>query len=97
MYIFDSNAKTDENFRVKDSWLKGLPTITGRFGCPTLIESASFYAVQSKGSLDDLLPNSYIEDVLLPLYPNICKTASFDATGKDSWLLFQFVITLLLP
>ncbi|KAI2493544.1 hypothetical protein MHU86_21011 [Fragilaria crotonensis] len=82
MFIFDSNAKTDENFRVKNSWLEGLPTITGRFGCPTLIESSSFYAVRSKGSMDDSLLNSYIEDVLLPLYPNINKTASFDATGK---------------
>ena len=95
MYIFDSNAKTDENFRVKNSWLEGLPTITGRFGCPTMIESTSFYAVRSKGSMDDSLLNNYIEDVLLPLYPNMCKTASFDATGKDSWLLSQFVIKFL--
>ncbi|KAI2497543.1 hypothetical protein MHU86_16946 [Fragilaria crotonensis] len=73
LFIFDSNAKTDENFRVKNSWLEGLPTITGRFGCPTLIESSSFYAVRSKGSMDDSLLNSYIEDVLLPLYPNINK------------------------
>ena len=97
MYIFDSNAKTDENFRVKNSWLEGLPTITGRFGCPTLIESASFFAVRSKGSMDDSLLNNYIEDVLLPLYPNMCKTASFDATGKDAWLMSQFSFVFLLP
>ena len=90
MYIFDSSAKTDENFRVKNSWLEGLPSITGRFGCPTLIESASFYAVRSKGSMDDSLLNNYIEDVLLPLYPNMCKTASFDATTGKDWLLSQF-------
>jgi hypothetical protein len=84
VYIFDLNAKTDENFCVKNSWLEGLPTIIGRFGCPILFELASFYAVLSKGSMDDSLLNSYIENILLPLYPNMCKTASFDSTGKDS-------------
>ncbi len=45
MYIFDSGAKIKENFRVKLRWLEGLPTITGRFGCPSRIESSSFYSV----------------------------------------------------
>ncbi|KAI2513446.1 hypothetical protein MHU86_920 [Fragilaria crotonensis] len=30
MYIFDSSAKSDENFRVKVDWLVGLPTVEGR-------------------------------------------------------------------
>lgn len=83
MYIFDSGAKVEDNFRVKMQWLEGLPTVTGRFGCPTMIESASFYSVRTRGSMDDSLLNSYIDDVILPLYPNIAKHASFDAsTGK---------------
>ncbi len=83
MYIFDSGAKIEENFRVKLQWLEGLPTITGRFGCPSRIESSSFYSVRARGSMDDSLLNNYIDDVLLPLYPNIAKRASFDAaTGK---------------
>ncbi|KAI2506107.1 hypothetical protein MHU86_8338 [Fragilaria crotonensis] len=84
MLIFDSNGKTDENFCVKNSWLEGLPTISGQCGSPsTLIEWASFFDMRSKGSMDDSQQHSYIEDVLLPLlYPNICKTASFDATDK---------------
>jgi hypothetical protein len=45
MYIFVSGAKIEENFRVKLQWLDGLPTITGRFGCPSQIESSSFYSV----------------------------------------------------
>jgi hypothetical protein len=44
-YIFDSVGKSDENFRVNAEWLVGLPSIRGRFGCPTMIESDSFYAV----------------------------------------------------
>ncbi|KAI2506187.1 hypothetical protein MHU86_8222 [Fragilaria crotonensis] len=82
-YIFDSTAKTDENFRVKVDWLVGLPSIEGRFGCPTRIESDSFYAVRSRGSMDKELLNDYIESVIVPLYPNMHKTAVFDAnTGR---------------
>ena len=83
LYIFDSGAKIESNFRVKLSWLDGLPKVTGRFGCPDRIEESSFYSVRSRGSMDDSLFNDYIERVVLPLYPNISKTATFDAnTGK---------------
>ena len=56
-YIFDSCAKSHENFRVKVDWLVGLPSVTGRFGCPTIVESGSFYAVRPRGSMDDTLLN----------------------------------------
>jgi hypothetical protein len=82
-YIFDSTAKSDDNFRVKIDWLVGLPSIEGRFGCPTRVESDSFYAVRSRGSMDDELLNQYIESVIIPLYPNMHKKAVFDeTTGK---------------
>ena len=85
MYIFDSGATIDTNFRVKLSWLEGLPTVEGRFGCPSRVESGSFYSVRSSGSMDDSLFNDYIERVILPLYPNISRTASFDPeTGKKA-------------
>jgi hypothetical protein len=82
-YIFDSSAKLWENFRVKVEWIEGLPLVTGRFGCPTIIESGSFYAVRPRGSMDDLWLNEYIEKVIVPLYPNMHKTAVLDSvTGK---------------
>ena len=82
-YIFDSGAKSDSNFRVNTEWLVGLPSIRGRFGCPTMVESESFYAVRLRGSMDEELLNQYIETVIVPLYPNMHKTAVFDAnTGK---------------
>ena len=88
MYIFDSSATIEKNFCVKVSWLDGLPTVEGRFGCPSRVESGSFYAVRSSGSMDDSLFNDYIKRVVLPLYPNISRTASFDAnTGKSATLL----------
>jgi hypothetical protein len=82
-YIFDSSAKCEENFRVRVEWLAGLPTISGRFGCPTQVECDSFYAVRPRGSMDEYLLNQYIESVIVPLYPNMHKTAVFDPiTGK---------------
>ena len=81
-YIFDSTAKSEENFRVKIDWLVGLPTIEGRFGCPSKEKYDSFYAVRSRGSMDDELLNQYIETVILPLYPNMNKTAIFDEGGR---------------
>jgi hypothetical protein len=82
-YIFDSCAKLWENFRVKVEWLEGLPLVTGRFGCPTVIESGSFYEVCPRGSMDDSLLNDYIDKVIVSLYPNMHKTAVFDpVTGK---------------
>ena len=82
-YIYDLSAKSDENFRVKVCWLEGLPSVSGRYGCPTLVESDSFYAVHPRGSMDDTLLNHYIEKVIIPLYPNMSKTAEFDpVTGK---------------
>jgi hypothetical protein len=82
-YIYDSCAKLDDNFRVKVDWLVGLPTVTGRYGCPTRVDSDRFYAVRPRGSMDDTLLNQYIELVIVPLYPNMHKTAVFDErTGK---------------
>jgi hypothetical protein len=82
-YIFDSTAKCKDNFCVNTGWLVGLPSIIGRFGCPTKIESGSYYAVCSRGSMDEELLNQYIEMVIVPLYHNMNKTAIFDSrTGK---------------
>jgi hypothetical protein len=83
MYIFDSGAKNEANFRVKLGWVENLPVITGRFGCPTMIEQDSFFSVRSRGSMDDTLLNDYIERVIFPLYPNMAKVAEFDpVTGR---------------
>jgi hypothetical protein len=84
MYIFDSSATTDKGYRVRVSWLDGLPSVEGRFGCPSRVESGSFFAVRSSGSMDDSLFNDYIERVVLPLFPNISETTKFDPiTGKS--------------
>ena len=82
-YIFDSTAQSAENFRVKMDWITGLPTVEGRFGCPSKETYDSFFAVRSRGSMEEQLFNQYIEDVIIPLYPNMNKTAiSNETTGK---------------
>ena len=83
MYIFDSGAKIEDKFCVKMQWLHGLPTVNGRFGCPLIVKSSSFYAVRTRGWMDNSLLKSNVDDVILPLFPNISKHASFDTTtGK---------------
>ena len=83
-YIFDSSTKSEDKFRVNVEWLVGLPSVGGRYGCPTYQEACnSFYAVRPRGSMDDSLLNQYIELVVVPLFPNMSKTAIFDpVTGK---------------
>jgi hypothetical protein len=81
-YIYDSSAQP-ENFQVKVEWLVGLPKVSGQYGCPDVQEYDSFFAVRPRGSMDEGLLNQYIERVVMPLYPNINKTAIFDErTGK---------------
>ena len=69
LYIFNSSAKPNENFRVKVEWLVGLPSMTGRFGCSAQVEFlSSFYAVHPRGLRDVSLLNQYIEQVIIPLH-----------------------------
>ena len=83
-HIFDSSAKSEENFQVKVEWLAGFPTVSGRFGCPTFQEDLhSFYAVRPRGSMDESLLNQYIESVIVPLFPNMSKNTIVDpVTGR---------------
>ncbi len=68
---------------MKMDWLVSLPTIKGRFGCPSKEKYDSFYAVCSRGLMDNELLNQFsIETVILPLYPNMSKTAIFDERGR---------------
>jgi hypothetical protein len=65
----------EENYCVTLEWLNGLPTITERFGCPSVIESLSFYAVRGEGSM---LPYHCIQTL----------QRMFNTTGTKSVLLF---------
>jgi hypothetical protein len=69
MYIFDFDAKNDFNFCVMLTWLVGLPTVT------------SFYATRTERSMDDSKMNNYIDNVLLPFFPNNSEHAQFEFNG----------------
>jgi hypothetical protein len=75
MYIIDSGAKFDANFRVKMQWLEGLPNITGRFGCPSNVESSSFFAVQTRGSMDDAV-SKHLKAFFIP-FQNLVSLSVF--------------------
>ena len=81
-FIFDTNAKEKENFQLKASWCADLPKVKGKYGCPTTIESDSYVSVRKSGCTDEQLMQQLIEDVYLPLYPNVCKETKRDADGK---------------
>ncbi len=69
-------------------WLVGLPKVQGRFGPPKSSRQFgfphnvggldSFYTNCAQGSMDECMLNEYIESAIMPLYPNIHKSAVFD-------------------
>jgi len=65
MYIYDSSAQNEVNYQVQLQWLEGLPSVSGRYGCPMQYETGSFFAVRASGSKDDSLLMEYIHNVVL--------------------------------
>ncbi len=46
------------------------------------VEKSLLFAVQQKGSMDDVLLNDYIERLVMPLYANLAKEVMFGDGGK---------------
>ena len=82
LFIFDSAAQTEEGLRVNEKSVIGLPRISGLFGCPTVQEFPSFVAVRASGSMDEKLFQEYVQNVILPLYPNISPEVVRDDGGR---------------
>jgi hypothetical protein len=82
IYCFDTKAQTEDKFQLKQSWVQGLPKVKGRYGCPTVEEWDSFVSVRKSGCTDEKLMQQIIEEVYLPLYPNIHHTTERDESGK---------------
>ena len=82
VYCFDSGAGNKENFQVKFAWVDGLPTVRGRYGCPTTETWQSSVSVRKSGCTDEELLQQIIVDVYLPLYPNLSPVTKRDANGK---------------
>lgn len=81
-YIFDSKAKDEENFQIKADWVSGLPMVSGKYECPTTEEYSSYVVVSSNGSMNEHIFYEYINNIIKPLYPNVCK-------GKMIFLLVR--------
>ena len=81
VYCFDSSAENNDKYQVKPSWVKGLPTVRGKYGCPTTETYESSVAVRKSGCTDEQLMQQLIEEVYLPLYPNCQKHVERDDNG----------------
>ena len=81
-YIFESSAEKKENFRIKASWCKNLPKVRGKYGYSKTIESDSFVCARKSGCTDEELMQQLLEEVYLPLYPNVNKTTIRDEKGN---------------
>ena len=82
MYIFDSSATNERNYKVKPEWCKGLPKVKGRYGCPTVEEWPSYVCVSKTGSMTENIFTLYTEKILLELYPNLSPDWQFGDDGK---------------
>ena len=82
MYVFDSAATNNENFWVKVEWVDGWPSHCQGIMVwqPNAHHVLLFLCCPFKKSMDNSLLNNYWKRAVIPLYPNIVKTAKFDET-----------------
>ena len=96
LYIFDSGARTDDGFKINKKSVLGLSRVRGRFGCPNVERYFTFVAVRSSGSTDEGIFQQYVENVILPLYPNIGPQVVRDNSGRlltgPVWIICDTVL-----
>jgi len=75
--IFKSLAKDPENMKIRPSWSKGLPVVTGEWGLGETTVMDTQVSVRPNGSMEEDL---YIRTCLLylKLYPNIAPRFEWD-------------------
>ena len=73
LYIFDSKAQDEKNYKIDLRACDGLPTVTGKYGLDKVQTFHSFVAVRKKGSMDTSLWKAFNKDIILPCYPNIAN------------------------
>ena len=73
LYILDSKAEFEENFKIDPRIAIGLPEVIGIFGTGRLTSFASWVGVRRKGSMDSSMWSQFQTKIVLPCYPNIQK------------------------
>ena len=81
LYCFDSSVTNEESYQVRPDWVKGLPRVRGKYGCPTRKSYESVLDVRKSGCTDEQLMQQLIEELYLPLYPNCAKDTVRDSEG----------------
>ncbi len=60
LYICDTKAKKEKNYKIDPLWCKGLPVIEGKYGTGRMQTWPSQVPMQPKGSMDQWLLPMYI-------------------------------------
>ena len=74
LYILDSKAKNEENYKIDPRMCVGLPVVTRKCGLDKLTKFHSFMAVWKKGSIDTGLWEQFIDKCILPCYLKMSQT-----------------------
>lgn len=82
MFIFDSSVMDSENFLIMDKWVKDLPAVRGKYGCPMEEDYSSFVCVHKSGCTGEELFKQYYEVEILPLFPNVSPECVRDENRK---------------
>ncbi len=73
LYIMDSKAKEQENFKIDPRICIGLPEVVGMYGLTTQTRFSSFVSVRPKGSMDTGLWTKFNDTLIVPCYPNMAR------------------------
>ena len=81
-FIFDTTSKLKDNYWLCADWTVGHPTVVGKFGFNEPVKRYSYATVRSSGCMDVDLFQKIIEEVVVPLYPDLHHEAVFDEEGN---------------
>ena len=81
IFIFDANAKEQDQIKLKPKWLVGLPQVTGRWGFEVNTTVDSHVAVWHHGSMDTELFEQVIE-FIVSLCPNVLRKIKCNENGR---------------
>ena len=82
LYIFDSKAFHEDNYKVKPDWCKNLPYVVGKWGLDYEKSINSFVGVSKTGSMTIEIFQQYIENCIVTLFPNVFPTWEYGPQGE---------------
>lgn len=81
-YIFDTNAKQEQNFQLSADWTIGIPVVEGMYGLSRTHKISSYLTVKISGCMNTDLFEKIIQKVVMPLYPDLYPEVVRDDDGN---------------